>query len=231
MNKKREMTRDDVPLEFDCPQDLSVMPRVEGHIHCLSCERSVYDLSSMTQPEAQALLKAYEGEPLCVQYLCEPDGAMVFSDNQAPHVRLFRQVEGLQRLMAAALLAAPLLLAGCDTQPAASDIAPHATTPLIIQEDKPLVIDPAAARPPAPPSADSPAEANDEVVPCDHEAKQDADTITDAPEQPPALEHKRGERQKIESTGNNEMMRRVGTRAAPPPQRKKGGVAAHIYEL
>lgn len=47
--------------------------------HCARCDKNVYDLSSMTRDEAQALLLATEGE-LCVRYYTRADGTVLTAD-------------------------------------------------------------------------------------------------------------------------------------------------------
>lgn len=115
---------------------------------CDSCQHEVHDLSAMTKREAEALLQR-GGESLCVRYTLR-DGEMVFQQ-EAPQLvgtpRLMAQVSGLNRLVAAAALVVPLLIAGCDAPQA--PVEPSAQAPLIIQEGKPVTIEPGAAKPPA----------------------------------------------------------------------------------
>lgn len=114
---------------------------------CDACQHEVHDLSAMTKREAEALLER-GGESLCVRYTLH-DGEMVFQQEAQRIVgtpRLMAQVSGLNRLVAAAALVVPLLIAGCDAP--AGPAEPSAQAPLIIQEGKPVTIEPGAAKPP-----------------------------------------------------------------------------------
>lgn len=117
---------------------------------CDKCQHDVHDLSAMTRREAEALL-AREGSALCVRYVMRGD-EMVFAPEPGP--RLMAQLQGLNRLVAAAALAVPLLLAGCDVPPP----EPTAQAPIIIQEGQPAQLQ-GASRAPAPPSQASPPKA------------------------------------------------------------------------
>jgi hypothetical protein len=114
---------------------------------CDKCQHDVHDLSAMTRREAEALL-AREGSALCVRYVMRGE-ELVFAPEPGP--RLMAQLQGLNRLVAAAALAVPLLLAGCDVPPP----EPTAQPPIIIQEGQPAQLQ-GASRAPAPPPQASP---------------------------------------------------------------------------
>lgn len=119
--------------------------------HCASCDKDVHHLSMMTRDDAHALLSNRPAEGLCVRYFVADDGVILFADDLAneerPSGRLMAQLSGARRLLAAAAIAAPLLLAACDAPQAPAE--PTAQSPLIIQEGKPVTLDPGAAKPPA----------------------------------------------------------------------------------
>ena len=47
--------------------------------HCSECDKNVYDLSSLTRNEAEALLQKHEGE-LCVRFYRRADGTVLTAD-------------------------------------------------------------------------------------------------------------------------------------------------------
>jgi hypothetical protein len=115
---------------------------------CDSCQHEVHDLSAMTRREAEALLASDNGS-LCVRYTMRNE-EMVFQPESSP--RLMAQLRGLNSLVAAAAVAIPLLIGGCDM---GAGPEPQAQAPIVIQEGQPLQLqtDPGAAKPPAPPTA------------------------------------------------------------------------------
>lgn len=53
----------------------------EGRVrHCGQCEQAVYDLTSLDRGQALALLRAHEGERLCVRLYRRPDGGIMTRD-------------------------------------------------------------------------------------------------------------------------------------------------------
>lgn len=118
---------------------------------CDSCQHEVHDLSAMTRREAEALLASDSGS-LCVRYTMRGQ-EMVFQPEASP--RLMAQLRGLNSLVAAAAVAIPLLIGGCDM---GAGPEPQAQAPIVIQEGQPLQLQTGAAKPPAPP-AEQPVEA------------------------------------------------------------------------
>ena len=84
--------------------------------YCDTCEKHVHDLSAMTKREAEALLQASDWN-ICVNYEVNEDGEMLFQPE--PPSRLMQQIQGAQKLLAAAALITPLALiqAACDEDP------------------------------------------------------------------------------------------------------------------
>ncbi len=89
-----------------CHEDWDLLsPEDRGHF-CTVCETKVWDLSGLTKEEAEAFLRAREGEDLCVSYRENSAGEVVH--RPSPIVPLGRLV---RRLPAAAGLS--LALAAC----------------------------------------------------------------------------------------------------------------------
>ncbi len=62
-----------------CSADWNQMTGDERVRHCGSCNKNVYNLSSMTRDEAEALIVAKEGR-LCVRYFQRKDGTILLKD-------------------------------------------------------------------------------------------------------------------------------------------------------
>lgn len=84
--------------------------------YCDSCDKHVHDLSSMTKTEAMALLEAKDWD-ICVNYEVNEAGEMLFRPE--PPTRFELQLQGVQKLLAAAALITPLALtqAACEEEP------------------------------------------------------------------------------------------------------------------
>jgi hypothetical protein len=142
------MKRDMLELSFSCGEDFESMERRGGARHCASCDHAVHDLSSMTEREATAFLARHQDAELCVRYLSDEDGAPLFMPEPSRGLRLLRQVDGVQRLAAAALVAAPLLLTACDEEPVGHA---QAQAPLVLRDGQPVSLQPGAASAPTAP--------------------------------------------------------------------------------
>lgn len=85
-----------VRVAAPCPASWSLMTEVDGDRvrFCDSCKLNVYNLSAMTQAEAEGLLRAHEGR-LCVRYYERPDGTILTRNcpigAQALRVKMIRQ--------------------------------------------------------------------------------------------------------------------------------------------
>jgi hypothetical protein len=73
---------------------------------CGDCRKHVHDLSSMSLPDARALLKSKATEELCIRYFVDSRGEPVFKPDVPAH-RLRRAV------VVAIAVAAPLSLTAC----------------------------------------------------------------------------------------------------------------------
>jgi hypothetical protein len=108
------MRRDDIPLAFPCGVDFKSMPRVAGGRLCSACETIVHDLSSMSEAAARAVLAGRTTDRLCVRYLYDARGRVVFAGEAlagaviVPAHSLTRKAAA--RLARTAMLAAPLVL-------------------------------------------------------------------------------------------------------------------------
>jgi hypothetical protein len=119
-----------------CAESWDDMVSVDGDRvhHCLGCNMNVYNLSAMTQSEAEGLLRQHEGR-LCVRYYQRRDG-MVMTRNcpvgaQAARLLLIRR----------SLAATTLFLVGGAFLHARSD-AP-ATNSISAEADEPMMGSPA----------------------------------------------------------------------------------------
>jgi hypothetical protein len=109
------MNEREVPLAFPCGRDFRSMTRAEGGRLCAECQTVVRDLSSMHEDEARALLDGSAGARLCVRYLYDTSGRIVFAGDEdvsraqiVPAFQLTRKAKA--RIAQAALLVAPLVL-------------------------------------------------------------------------------------------------------------------------
>jgi len=107
---------------------------------CGECQKHVHDLSAMTKSEAQTLLASEATDGLCVRYLYDDRGEVVFNSKVgvAPNA-LSRFAKAKRYVTAAVTLALPMSLNACmgayrppppRVMPAASaDPTPTPTTP------------------------------------------------------------------------------------------------------
>lgn len=104
----RSMRIDEVPIESPCDEDLDRMRLGPGGLdrHCDRCEKSVHDLSAMGPERARAFLAA-NGGSICISYISDRRGELVFEPAHAP-ARPKSDFVPLARLAQAATLAASL---------------------------------------------------------------------------------------------------------------------------
>lgn len=72
------MDRASLTLAFPCTADFSRMREVPGGRHCDDCDKVVHDLSSMSEADAREVLRSQPPDRVCVRYVYEPDGRVVF---------------------------------------------------------------------------------------------------------------------------------------------------------
>lgn len=71
---------DNLRIASPCKADWNEMLGDERVRFCLSCEKNVYNLSSMTSDAAEALLRERLGNDLCVRFYQRADGTMLTQD-------------------------------------------------------------------------------------------------------------------------------------------------------
>ena len=118
------MRREDVPVDDPCGASWEAMDGEGGRRRCGHCDRDVVNLSQMTEREAEEFVEEHEAP--CVRYHVTRDGKLVFR-----HPQVERQQRGVRRLLGAAALVAPLLLAGtgCDLEDGRGDREASADEP------------------------------------------------------------------------------------------------------
>ncbi|MEO8800357.1 MAG: hypothetical protein ABI551_20865 [Polyangiaceae bacterium] len=79
---------------------------------CDACKKHVHDISSMTPPEARALLDAPSAEGLCVRYIYDRAGNILFRPTDAL-VKPSALARARRFVTAAGVLAIPLSLNAC----------------------------------------------------------------------------------------------------------------------
>ena len=71
---------DQVRVASPCKADWNEMLGDERVRFCLSCEKNVYNLSSMTKDDAESLLRERLGNDLCVRFYQRTDGTILTAD-------------------------------------------------------------------------------------------------------------------------------------------------------
>jgi len=112
------MNRSELPIASPCGADWRGMtPRDVATRLCATCDKHVHDLSRMTRPEAQRVLASQATKDLCVRYLFDERGEILFAP-EAPKLVPASRLAVVKRLVAAAALAsAPLSVAACMGEP------------------------------------------------------------------------------------------------------------------
>jgi hypothetical protein len=106
------MRATDIPIASPCGADWRTMKPSDTKRFCEACKKHVHDLSAMTPAEARALLASPPTEGLCVRYLHDAHGDVVFRDAPLPSAMLVRAKRIAQ---AAAWVALPAALAACSS--------------------------------------------------------------------------------------------------------------------
>lgn len=101
---------DSIRVASPCSASWEGMGGTDRVRHCGSCRLNVYDLSSMTRPEAEDLLRRTEGR-LCVRFFPRADGTVLTRDCPVGFRAVRRRLALLGSAVAAAFLG--LLAAGC----------------------------------------------------------------------------------------------------------------------
>jgi hypothetical protein len=105
------MNRTDIPIASPCSADWTTMTLADRGRFCGQCKKVVRELTLLTENEARALLASPPTEGLCVRYVHDTTGEIVFRPDVVPVGRLAR----VRRAAAVALTAAslPFAAAGC----------------------------------------------------------------------------------------------------------------------
>lgn len=149
------MKIDQIPINNPCCESWDEMDGDAVRRHCARCDKDVVNLSMLTEREARTMLAEC---PPCVRYRFDEAGAVVFA-----HPQVRRQRRGLERLLGAAALVAPLLLAGvvgCSDEPppvlggteravAVEPSTKWTSAPATAEETRPHKASPGGARPPS----------------------------------------------------------------------------------
>jgi hypothetical protein len=105
------MNRTDVPIASPCSADWSTMTLADRGRFCGECKKVVRELARMTESEARAMLASPPTEGLCVRYVHDATGEILFRRDVVPVGSLSRVKRAAALALAAATL--PLAVAGC----------------------------------------------------------------------------------------------------------------------
>ncbi len=96
-----------IKVASPCKRDWSKMSGDDRVRACADCKLNVYNLSAMSQAEAEALVREREGR-LCVRFFMRPDGTVLTRDCPVGVSRV-RRTYAASLAAVAALLTAPFL--------------------------------------------------------------------------------------------------------------------------
>lgn len=99
------MKRTDLEIASPCTQDWNTMTAEGKKRFCDACKKHVQDLSQMSETEAQAVLAAPPAEGLCVRYLYDAFGNVLFDMVDTRVVPASRLVRAKQTLAKGAAMA------------------------------------------------------------------------------------------------------------------------------
>jgi hypothetical protein len=138
------MNHAELPIPTPCTADWTTMTLADGGRFCGDCKKVVRELAQMSEAEARALLASPPTEGLCVRYVHDATGEIVFRRDVVPTARLAR----VRRVAVTALAALSLpALAGCG--------AAQQSQPLMGAPPPPDMLAITMGEPPAPPPAPS----------------------------------------------------------------------------
>src|SRR5271163_2982243 len=89
------MNRIDIPIAIPCQADWTTMTLADRGRFCGACRKVVRELGRMTETEARALLASPPTEGLCVRYIHDERGEIVFRPDVVPLARLARKAVAL----------------------------------------------------------------------------------------------------------------------------------------
>jgi hypothetical protein len=70
---------DIIDVASPCPAEWDKMQGTDKTRHCAECQKNVYNLSGMTRPEAETLIREKDGN-LCVRFYRRADGKIMTTD-------------------------------------------------------------------------------------------------------------------------------------------------------
>src|SRR5580693_5527482 len=105
------MRHTDVPIASPCAADWSTMSLADRGRFCGACRKVVRELAQMTEVEARALLASPPTEGLCVRYIHDARGEILFRREVVPLARLARRAAAL-----ALAVALPVGAAACGSE-------------------------------------------------------------------------------------------------------------------
>jgi hypothetical protein len=147
-DRRRLPVLDNIHIAAPCHADWARMSGDDRTRHCSQCEKNVYNLSSMTRAEAEALLIEKEGK-LCVRFYQRADGTILTADcpDGLARRRRRRRVIAVTFGAMSAVAAAGTMLRGmmmmgapCPTRPAMQGAAATITPPQPVQPKAPTFV-------------------------------------------------------------------------------------------
>lgn len=107
------MHKDSLPIAKPCHVDFDAMTRGDKSRFCGACKKHVHELTKLTESEARALLAAPSAEGLCVRYVHDDLGHVVFRDSFRDRPIPASTLVRAKRVLQTALVALPLSLTAC----------------------------------------------------------------------------------------------------------------------
>ncbi len=139
------MNRAELPIASPCPADWTKMTLADRGRFCGQCKKVVRELAQLSEAEARALLASPPTEGLCVRYVHDATGEIIFRQDVVPLGRLARAKKAAAVALAAAAL--PVAVAGCM---GAAPMPPPVMGAVAEPQPTDMVMGTVAAPPPAP---------------------------------------------------------------------------------
>ncbi|MDQ1813284.1 hypothetical protein RBA41_08205 [Massilia sp. CCM 9210] len=126
--RKQTIALQRVDIASPCTVSWDKMAGDDRVRHCNDCNKNVFNLSSMPQADAAALLADNHHGDLCVRFYRRQDGTVMTSDcGDSPRAAVRQAWRKLPHMAGAAVLA--LSAAGCSASDAAPDAKAHSPVP------------------------------------------------------------------------------------------------------
>jgi hypothetical protein len=107
------MHKDALRIDEPCQMDFDAMTRGDRSRFCGACKKHVHELTKLTESEARRLLATPSTEGLCVRYVYDDLGHVVFRDSFRDHPIPGSALVRAKRVLQTALVALPLSLTAC----------------------------------------------------------------------------------------------------------------------